>query len=230
MKAVRRVVAIICAWLCAAAVGASLWTPHGYVQTEDRNGDGRPDVWRYYDARGQLVRVVRDDNFNTHPDEDEYYVDGALIRREVDRNFDDRVDLVEDFSATTHEPTRSVVDVDFDGTADLLVLLQGGRPVFTKWADSVSQAGARDLESADPDAPGRLVPFRDPFRTDQAFRSYAARRTTSEAANTSLGAPTTGAITPAFAVSARPVVCASRSSARSPSTRHSRGPPPAPLA
>ena len=53
------------------------------------------------------------------------------MRRDSDRDFNDRVDLVQEFDPTTHEHVRTVVDVDSDGTADLLVLFQDGRPVFS---------------------------------------------------------------------------------------------------
>ena len=177
MRAVSlRCLTIVGVCICAT-VAASLWSV-GYapsvfnvhnVRTDDRNGDGRPDVWRTYDREGLVIEQAIDSNFDGRSDVHEYYVRGALVHRESDRNFDDRVDLVEDFDATTHEHVRSVIDSDFDGTADLLVLFQGGRPVFSKWAPSdqttagdfiVTPAGARDL-----------APLNDPFTSDLAFRS-----------------------------------------------------------
>ena len=110
------------------------------VRTEDQNRDGQPDVWREYDGLGRLAGVLVDTNFDGRSDVHEYYDDdGALVRRESDRDFNDRVDLVQEFDAKTRERARSVVDTDFDGTADLLVLFQGGKPVWIApgWDDPV---------------------------------------------------------------------------------------------
>ena len=164
-----------CAFACVAAAAASLW-PASYVRTEDHNGDGRPDVWRAYDRHGQLSEVAVDTNFDGRSDVHEYYEHGALVRRESDRDFNDRVDLIEEFDPTTRERVRSVEDVDYDGTADLLVLFQGGRPVFHKWAHAVTPAGPRPERARHADisprtADDQLEPFEDPFRTDLAMRA-----------------------------------------------------------
>jgi hypothetical protein len=144
MNSVRR--ALACASACllvCAGIAASLCVGTGYVRTEDRNGDGRPDVWRVYDRDGRLREVGIDTNFDGRSDVREYYDRGALIRRESDRNFNDQVDLVEDFDPITHDHTRSVIDLDFDGTADRLELFADGRSVFSKQLDSSSPAFAR---------------------------------------------------------------------------------------
>src|SRR5882672_4543223 len=104
----RSLMVSLCAVACSVAAAVSLWLPSGALRTQDKNGDGRPDVHEYYQR-------------------------GALVRRESDRNFNDRVDLVQEFDPATREHTRSVVDVDFDGRADLLVLFRDGQPVFSKW-------------------------------------------------------------------------------------------------
>jgi hypothetical protein len=139
----RSLVVSLCVLVCAAgAIGAiaPLWRAAGYVRAEDRNGDGRPDIWNTYDRRGQLAEVTVDTNFDGRSDVHEYYDRGALLRRESDRDFDNRVDLIQEFDPATREHTRSVVDVDFDGTADLLVLFRDGKPVFSKWAQPAQSA------------------------------------------------------------------------------------------
>jgi hypothetical protein len=137
----RRWLAVsLCALVCAAGAIAPLWRAAGYVRAEDRNGDGRPDIWHTYDPRGQLAEVTVDTNFDGRSDVHEYYERGALLRRESDRDFDNRVDLIQEFDPATREHTRSVVDVDFDGTADLLVLFRDGKPVFSKWAQPAQSA------------------------------------------------------------------------------------------
>jgi len=127
-----RIVALLCSLSLATVAAVEIWPSHQQVLTSDRNGDGRSNVWRRYDTQGRLTEIDRDTNFDGHPDIEEYYQRGVLIRRESDRNFNGQIDLIEDFDPVTQGQTRSVADVDYDGTADLLVLFQDGRPVFSK--------------------------------------------------------------------------------------------------
>jgi hypothetical protein len=162
------------ALLSAAAASVSLSRPARSV-TEDRNGDGRPDVWRTYDREGLLSEVAIDSNFDGRSDVHEYYDKGTLVSRESDRNFDDRIDLVQQFDSTSHDQIRSIEDVDYDGTADLLVLFQEGRPVFSKWALhreaplAATTSAARTPENAGRAADDPLTPLADPFQSDLAM-------------------------------------------------------------
>ena len=160
----------LCAVVCAAAAAMSLGLRVGDLRTQDRNGDGRPDTWRQYDRQGRLSEVTVDTNFDGRPDVREYYQRGALVRRESDRNFNDRVDLVQEFDPATRQHTRSVVDVDFDGTADLLVLFRDGQPVFSKWAQRATAvatgAVAALYADATPRATAGLASLDDPFSDD----------------------------------------------------------------
>jgi hypothetical protein len=171
----RRPVVLACAVPCALLVAMSLWIRAGSVRTEDQNGDGRPDVWRTYDRQGQLSEVSIDTNFDGRSDVREYYERRGLVRRESDRDFNGRVDLVQEFEPTTHEPVRSLVDVDFDGTADLMVLFQGGQPVLSRRARQIVPAATSDprLHAAvsPQTADDRLAPFEDPFRMELALRA-----------------------------------------------------------
>jgi hypothetical protein len=173
-----RSVALVCVLVCAAAAAVSLAPAAGRVRMEDRNGDGRPDVWRQYDQWGTLTEVAIDSNFDGRSDVYEYYDQGALVRRESDRNFNGQIDLVEEFEGTTHENFRSVIDVDYDGTADLLVFFRGGRLVVSQWAHPVvaelkrrGEAPARHARNVgSSDGAGQLTPMADPFRRDPAVR------------------------------------------------------------
>jgi hypothetical protein len=167
MRARTRLVKVSLAVTCIIAVAMSAWpSAIGRMQTEDTNHDGSPDVWRYYDARGELTHVAIDSNFDGHPDRDEQYREGSLWRRETDRNFDERVDLVEEFDPETHAPLKSIVDVDFDGRADLRVLFQDGQPVHSEWARAV--VGAEQDDASAPSAAGLIALF-DPFAQTAAF-------------------------------------------------------------
>jgi hypothetical protein len=186
---------LVCVSVAAVSVG-----PHGrHVRTEDRNGDGRPDVWQDYDDKGQPTEVRIDTNFDGRSDVQEYYDKGRLVRRESDRNFDDRIDLVEEFDAATHEHVRSVVDCDYDGAADLLVLFHEGRPVFSKHvrvlAVNLWQARGswdRDHQRDSRRDDERLAPLTDPFRADASFRGHQGTPSAAEGASvaTSGGLPT----------------------------------------
>jgi hypothetical protein len=171
-------VALVCVFACAAAAAVSWWPASGDVRVEDRNGDGRPDVWRHYDRWGVLTEVAIDSNFDGRSDVYEYYDQGALVRRESDRNFNGQIDIIEEFEGTSHEKFRSVIDVDYDGTADLLVFFRAGGVVVSQWAHPVA-AGLGERGEAPPRGVLRLswrgkadqlAPMSDPFRSDPAVR------------------------------------------------------------
>jgi hypothetical protein len=171
-----RLATLLAVSVCTAAV-TSLWPHAGDLRVDDRNGDGAPDVWRLYDSNGQLSEVDVDTNFDGQPDVQEYYEQGALIRRESDRDFDSRIDVVEEFDPTTHEHVRSIFDVDRDGAADLLVLFRGNQRVLTKWAirpiSSASRSHSVDRTHSWQRIPGNagLTALRDPFVADLALRA-----------------------------------------------------------
>ncbi|HEX7796249.1 MAG TPA: hypothetical protein VF456_17930 [Vicinamibacterales bacterium] len=139
------------------------------VATEDLNRDGQPDVWRVHDEHGRLTEIVRDSNFDGRPDVREYYDRGVLVRRESDRNFNNQIDLIEVFDAVTGQHVRSVLDLDDDGTADLLVLFQSTHIAFVKRA-SRNGLAARGHAGEAPGVGTRLLPLDDPFLGDLAVR------------------------------------------------------------
>jgi len=179
MRPNLRRVGIALVAVCTAAASVSVWATAGHVRAVDRGNSGRLDEWRFYDAGGEIVRVDADTNHDGRSDRQEYYANGALVRRESDRNFDGRIDLVEDFaSAAGH--TRSVVDVDFDGAADLLVIFQNGTPVFSEYAPRTPngtqnvepRTASRTLNNARRTSNDTgLVPLLNPFDSVVAFRS-----------------------------------------------------------
>jgi len=174
-----------CAGLVAVAACASVAMLAGSldalrVRTEDRNRDGRPDAWRQYDQAGRLTKLALDSNFDGRSDIAEYYdAQGTLVRRESDRNFNGQVDLVEEFDPITHDHERSVVDLDYDGRADLLVLFRDGRPVFSKQAPRAAAGSPSAFAGYDSASRSQLVasgaadllaPLSDPFQSDLTLR------------------------------------------------------------
>jgi len=168
-----RIVALLCVVSCATLAAIERWPAGQRVRTSDRNGDGRPDVWNRYDARGQLTEIDRDTNFDGTPDVQEYYQRGVLIRRESDRNFNGQADLVEEFDPDTQGQIRSVVDIDYDGIADLLVLFRDGQPVFSKHIDGAHQSSETSKRHPAVHGQGhgdRLAAMLDPFAADLSVR------------------------------------------------------------
>jgi len=182
-----RLVALLCVVSCATVAAVAIWPVGRDVRTTDQTGDGRPDVWRHFDASGQVTEVDVDTNFDGQPDIAEFYERGILIRRESDRDFNGQTDLVEEFDAATHAQTRSVVDIDFDGTADLLVLFRDGRPVFSK-RTKLSERAPR--AAAHHPATNQLAPLTDPFQAETALRAPHA----AAGDNICIGLPTSGGL------------------------------------
>jgi hypothetical protein len=198
-----RLVALLCVLSCASVAAIGVWPARRDIQTVDQNGDGRPDVWRTYDSRGQLTKIAVDSNYDGSPDIEEYYQQGVLVRRESDRNFNGQTDLVEDFDPQTHGHTRSVVDVDYDGTADILVLFRDGRPVFSKRAAALRRI-AQQLGTAqvvDHRGTAQLVPLTDPFESETSIRGTSITSTDEG----SIGLSTSGGLPhPRFVALAEP--------------------------
>jgi hypothetical protein len=174
-----RALTIFLSILVGSSALVSLWAPSDRGRTEDRNRDGRPDVWRSYARDGRVARIAVDTNFDGRSDVEEFYEDGALIRRESDRDFNDQIDLVQEFDRATQQIVRSVSDVNFDGVADLLVLFQDGRPVYSKWAQVVRALPLRAADIADTSRTGSqpLKSLSDPFSGDVAFTALRASST-----------------------------------------------------
>lgn len=147
------------------------------VRTDDQNHDGRPDVWRSYNRFGEVVTIARDTNFDGRSDVEEFYEGGALVRRESDRDFNDRVDLIQSFDPVSREVVRTVTDLNSDGVADLLFLFRDGQPVYAKPAvHAVRSTNAHTVDrAASAGHPRRghqpLLPLDDPFSGDLAFAS-----------------------------------------------------------
>jgi hypothetical protein len=190
---VTRFAAVLVIFSCATLVAHEVRPVLQHVRTGDQNGDGRADLWRHFDVQGQLTEIDRDTNFDGTPDVEEYYRRGVLIRRESDRNFNGQTDLVEEFDPDTAVKARSVVDIDYDGTADLLVLFRDGRSVFSKQLDGLKKRpDTQDLHhvaNRQREA-GHLAALTDPFESDTCIR-----RTSVESGDEGcVGLPTSGGL------------------------------------
>jgi hypothetical protein len=165
-------IALICAAVCAFT-GSLPWLLAAHFSASP---GPRGTVWCRYDAQGELIERLLDTNGDGRPDVAEYYGHGILLRRDSDRNFNGVTDLVEDFDADTQQPVRSIIDQDYDGTADLLVLFRNGEPVVVERASAEPDTGSD--ATAEGSTFSGLVSFRNPFGTTPALDSpvQAARR------------------------------------------------------
>jgi hypothetical protein len=80
--------AVVCLWCAASAFAAG-------DPGQDTNKDGKPDLWASYDKNGFLT-VAADDSEHRdgRPHHWRYFRAGKVYRREWDRNFDNKADLI----------------------------------------------------------------------------------------------------------------------------------------
>jgi hypothetical protein len=215
-------IALLCAAVCAFT-GSLPWLLAARLSASP---GPRGTVWCRYDSHGELIERLLDTNGDGRPDVAEYYGHGILLRRDSDRNFNGVTDLVEDFDADTQQPVRSIIDQDYDGTADLLVLFRNGEPVVVERA-SANQDARSDARAGGSTSSG-LVSFRNPFGTTPALDSpvQAARREPWIAGGTADAMLVSVAGVPGPLTSATPLPCSHRAKLTAdPSLRSPRGPP-----
>ncbi len=90
----------------------------------DRNGDGKPDLWVYYDGQKRM-REVLDENHDGRADRVLHYQDGtALVRSEEDLDGDGRMETVSLYDAG--QIVRKRTDSDGDGQSDSWSFFKAG--------------------------------------------------------------------------------------------------------
>jgi hypothetical protein len=170
----RRALTIVLCALVSVPVGLA-WTLRQGATTPRRDviRVSGTDGWQTHRPDAPRSSIAIDTNADGRSDVEELYENGVLVRRESDRDFDNQIDLVQDFDPATRQIVRSITDVNADGVADLLVLFQNGKPVFSKWVTAIARV-ARD----DSDVPASarrashlpLAPLVDPFSGDLAYK------------------------------------------------------------
>ncbi len=84
----------------------------------DLNHDGRPDMFEYYDANGELRRREADYDDSGVVDTVEIYERGKLVRRELDTTGQHRIDTWDYFDPATGKRVRRERDSTNDGKID----------------------------------------------------------------------------------------------------------------
>lgn len=84
----------------------------------DLNHDGKPDMFEYFDAAGQLRRRESDYDDNGVVNSIEHFVGGKLVQRELDTTNQGRIDTWDFFDPTTGNRTKRERDATGDGKID----------------------------------------------------------------------------------------------------------------
>jgi len=93
----------------------------------DRNGDGNPDLWVYYDGQNR-VREVLDEDHDGRADRVLHYQDGTLLTRvEEDLDGDGRLESVSQYREG--QIVRKRADADGDGQSDSWSFYRAGELV-----------------------------------------------------------------------------------------------------
>ncbi|MFQ5960435.1 MAG: FG-GAP repeat domain-containing protein [Candidatus Methylomirabilales bacterium] len=94
----------------------------------DVDGDGKPDILRYYDETGELIRQEEDSRLDGRPDTWTFFEAGRLVRKESDTNGNGKVDLWA-FYDGADTLVRTEADTDHNQHRDRVILYEQGEIV-----------------------------------------------------------------------------------------------------
>jgi hypothetical protein len=86
------------------------------IKKEDKNKDGKPDMWVYYDDNKKLVKMESDRNYDGNIDFWVSYGEKGQRRTEIDLNFDAKPDMHSYYQ--DGQRVKLEVDIDYDGKLD----------------------------------------------------------------------------------------------------------------
>jgi hypothetical protein len=86
------------------------------IKKEDKNNDGKPDMWIYYNDNKKPVKIESDGNYDGKPDLWISYGEKGQRRTEIDLNFDGRPDMYSYY--LYGQRVKLEIDIDYDGKLD----------------------------------------------------------------------------------------------------------------
>lgn len=86
------------------------------IKKEDKNNDGKPDMWTYYDDNKRPVRIESDRNYDAKLDLWIFYGEKGQRQTQIDLNFDDRPDMYSYYKYG--QRVKLEIDIDYDGKLD----------------------------------------------------------------------------------------------------------------
>lgn len=116
----------------------------------DLNWDGKIDIWRYFDERGQVVKEEWDTDYDGKVDEIRYFEGGVIVRDERDRNNDGHFDVVRYYKNGKLE--RKEVDTNGDGKIDRWEYYSGN--ILDRVGIDKDHDGTIDTWAKAPSSPG----------------------------------------------------------------------------
>lgn len=97
------------------------------VETKDKNEDGNPDIWLYYNENKDHVKSVADRDYDGAPDYWRYLIDGIVDREEGDIDFDGNIDVWMYYSEG--KKTKAAKDTNKDTVPDMFIYYKAGKIV-----------------------------------------------------------------------------------------------------
>jgi len=86
------------------------------IKKEDKNNDGKPDMWIYYDDNKRPVKIESDRNYDGKLDLWISYGKKGQRRTGIDLNFDGRPDMYSYYQYS--QRVKLEIDFDYDGNLD----------------------------------------------------------------------------------------------------------------
>jgi len=99
--------------------------PKSKVDTKDRNSDGKPDIWIYYNEKGEHIKSEADRNFDGKVDYTRYLAKVKIDREEGDIDFDGAIDTWVYYSDGMK--VRGERDTNRDGKPDIFIYYEADK-------------------------------------------------------------------------------------------------------
>jgi hypothetical protein len=99
----------------------------GEIKKEDKNNDGKPDMWLYYDDNNRPVKIESDRDYDGKLDFWITYGEKGQRKTEIDLNFDGRADMYTYYQYG--QRVKLEIDTDYDGKFDQISEYRDGKTV-----------------------------------------------------------------------------------------------------